>query len=192
MKARCLFWLATIVFALSAAAQTSTRPANPEGPMQRYVRMQLGRDLGFLYENSIIADGKMIQFLPDNRPIFYFCGMEGCVPCDAQTPYLMQLAQKYQDMVRFVYLTYNTFEQTVTHLKQLGFPYFNQTIGVLSLPQTYIVSNRIGFGYPTKFITDKRGIVRFVEVVAAKDKSEMLQIWETNLNQIVKEGSSEK
>lgn len=187
IKQICVSLSALILISLFAAAQPGTQPARAENPLQRYVRTQTGRDYSFLFGHSIVNDGKPESFLADNRPIFYFCGMEYCVPCDLQTPYFIKLAQKYQQQARFVYLTYNSYEQTRKHLTQLGFPDFNKQIGVLSLPESYIVENRLCFGYPTKFITDPNGKVYFVEVSADKDKEKMFLNWSTTLEQAIAE-----
>lgn len=166
-------------------AQIEVKKPKYEIAVENYQKSRIGKSCDFLTSKDIWKNGIKNRFEFDNRPIFFFCGMEHCVACDLQTPYFIKLVNKFKEKIRFVYLSYNSYELSCKHMNRIGYPNFNNDIEILSLDEKEIVSNNLTFGYPTKFITDSSGIIKYMEVATSKSKEEIYQNWIVQLNHIL-------
>jgi peroxiredoxin len=94
----------------------------------------------------------------------------GCVPCQEEMPLLNRLTQTYQDKDDIIFLSFSRSSKSETKkfLSKNEFKYEVVT-DAKPIAQTFNVS-----GYPSNFIIDKEGIVRYVGIGSSDDIGNML------------------
>ncbi len=94
----------------------------------------------------------------------------GCPPCEEEMPLLNKLTKAYRDNDNVVFLSFSKSSKSVTEkfLSKNEFKY-EVAADAAAVAQIYNVS-----GYPSHFIIDKEGIVRYVALGGSDDIEQVL------------------
>lgn len=115
-----------------------------------------------------------------HKPAILLLGFSGCAPCRTAIPVLNSLAakEKYTGYT-FAYMTFNTKEQIEQEFNELNVP-INSHINIVSVPQEYIINNKIAIGYPVIYFIRSNKTVSAIHTHGLLDGPiESEQYWES-------------
>lgn len=136
-------------------------------------------------------DGKTFKlsssFVKPAKPVVMDIWATWCGPCRREIPYLVELHKSYQDKAVFVGVSVDTSKEAVKNfVKSAGIKY---PIALDPRASTLTKSYQVT-GYPTMYVIDKKGVIRYVHIGFASNtdaqKEEIAQI-EKEIKELIAE-----
>lgn len=169
MKNLCkLSLLLVIIITAPFVAKSQSAPSEYQQKLDLLQNMVGKPAPGF---DAKTIDGKKVSLASLKGKVivvnFWFVG---CLPCEEEMPLLNKLTDQYKDNADVVFLAFaNSAKASVkSFFKRKAFKYQTVT-DAKAIAQLYNVS-----GYPSHFIIDKEGVLRFASIASQDNIDEFL------------------